>query len=341
MDQILLEASAKLAASVGGAIVARPLLERLLGPSVDYVGKSMSALLERCGNKNIADIFRSAASKISDVPADNHYVNPRVLRILLEDGCYADDVVTREYFAGLLASSISPDGKDDHAITFLVILRSLTTHQVRWHHILYSCLRLLGGGNGLIPFSDGARQIFLPDALLTEHDIPVGAASKAHAIIGLLREGLIGVSYELKHHAMIGDTPRDGTVIGGSPLGAQLFLWVHGHPEADFDSLFDKTLDLVGWEPPAQTTSMTETQLQTAATVATLIQTALAHPNSPVFRDTVKKISYLIKDLPTPAREILIQLPSPKRYDKNPVAERLLKSAYDALTLDDTLPRYA
>jgi len=101
-----MHASQQLAATIGGALAAKPLLERLLGPSFDYVGHSMAALLERFGNQNLMGIFKRTAAKLADVPKP---VDARVLRAVIEDGSFADDAAAQEYFAGLLAASMAND----------------------------------------------------------------------------------------------------------------------------------------------------------------------------------------------------------------------------------------
>jgi hypothetical protein len=142
VDAELIRLSEQLATTVGGAIAAKPLLERLLGPSFEYAGRSMAALLERYGNTNLNDVFRRVALKLaaSDEPIGS--VNPRVLRAVIEDASYSKDDVTAEYFAGLLAASAHSNSEDDRAMTFLSIVRSLTHAQIRLHRLAYSFFRV-------------------------------------------------------------------------------------------------------------------------------------------------------------------------------------------------------
>ena len=142
MDAELIRLSEQLAKTVGGAIAAKALLERLLGPSFEYAGRSMAALLERYGNRNLNDVFRRAARKLAASDEPIRSVNPRVLRAVIEDASYTKDDVTAEYFAGLLASSAHGDSEDDRAMTFLSIVRSLTSSQIRFHRVAYSFFRV-------------------------------------------------------------------------------------------------------------------------------------------------------------------------------------------------------
>jgi hypothetical protein len=142
MDAELLQASETLAATIGGVLTAKPLLERLLGPAFDYAGNSLLELLRRYGNRNLTEIFRRAAKKRED-SSPVAGVNPRVLRAVIEDGGLANDEITREYYAGLLESSMRGGNEDDRAVTFLSIIRALSARQISLHHFIYSCIRSL------------------------------------------------------------------------------------------------------------------------------------------------------------------------------------------------------
>jgi hypothetical protein len=250
MDSELVRISEQLATTLGSAIALKGLLERLLGPSVDYAGKSIAALLERYGNVNLNDVFRRASLKLAAASAPAGYVNPRVLRAVIEDASYSTDEVAAEYFAGLLASSARGNGEDDRAMTFLSIVRSLTSAQLRLHHLTYSFLRVKYMGERLLLTQSEPARLFVADEVLTEHSIPVSASGRVEVVAGLAREALIERSFEVFKYLYL---PRSsdglaGVVLEGSPLGAQLFLWVHGQPELPPEDIFDIDLELRGWE---------------------------------------------------------------------------------------------
>jgi hypothetical protein len=250
MDAELIRASEQLATAVGGAIAAKPLLERLLGPSFDYAGRSISSLLERYGNINVATIFSKAARKVSASGEGLGPVNPRVLRTVIEDGSYASDEVTAEYFAGLLASS-ARNGGDDRAVMLLSIVRELSTAQLRLHHLFYSFLRVKYVGTGpSLESSSTAARLFISADVLTEYDIPAASTVNEMTLAGLARCALIAPTYETQRYALLtrATDGQVGVVLTASRLGAQLFLWVHGQPDVEPEGIFDVDLALEDWE---------------------------------------------------------------------------------------------
>jgi len=252
MDVELLRASRDIATAVGGALAAKPLLERLLGPSFEYVGQALSHLIERYGNINVWDIFQRAASKIDDRHGHRGYVHPRVLRAMIEDGSFAQDPVVREYYAGLLASSIDSGSDDDRAVTFLAILRNLTARQIQLHHIIYSYIRAAhADGIPLFAQEKWTSSIFITDLNLNKHPLSWNHV-KDHLLLGLSHEGLVDPAYETHRYVWAsGLSPgRYGAVFRATRAGAQLFLWVHGQPDAPPESVCDHALQLRDWSTP-------------------------------------------------------------------------------------------
>jgi hypothetical protein len=279
VDADLIRVSEELAAVVGSAIAARPLLERLLGPTFDYAGRSLAGLLERYGNINLGNIFRRTAERLAAAGVKPGHVNPRVLRAVIEDGSFAADPVTTEYFAGLLAASARGDGSDDRAVTFLGIVRSLTTAQVRLHHLLYAFLRVKYIGNA--PLFYGLMRpprLFIADEVLREAEIPTAISSRVEMIGGLVRESLAAPTYELQRYCVL---PRAtdgdiGIVLDGTALGAQLFLWVHGQPDLAPEAIFEVETQLDHWERPESRRVGTTEDLETHAAARDCVATVLS-----------------------------------------------------------------
>lgn len=230
MDTELIRMCEQLTFSVATAVTAKPLLERLLGPSFDYAGKAMADLLARYGNKNVRTIFRVAAARVDELMLDRG-VSPRVLKAVIEEGCFADDSVTQEYFAGLLAASFSGDISDDEAVTFVNIVRNLTAAQIKFHHMMYSLKRVIFNPPHFraLP-ADVDGEMFIPHDII---QIQTGASSVAmrrNIVRGLAHERLIAA--EFKTDALAFDPAEqgsiDGVIVAGTSIGAELFLWVHG-----------------------------------------------------------------------------------------------------------------
>jgi hypothetical protein len=248
MDSELLRACEALSLNIGGALAAKPLLEKLLGPSFEYVGRATADLLARYGNINLQSIFRRTAELRTEHAAS--VVNPRVLKVVIEEGAFAEDEVAQLYFAGLLATAMgSPDGED--ALTFLSIVKNLSASQIRMHDTYYSTKRSCHLCYSVEPEID--RELFI-----TYDFLPYADPSRRwlrHVALGLSREGLIEPEYDLSAHHYIPalDEDYDGIIMKGTNLGAELFLWVHGCREGHANLLCFDEIELTSWQAtPAQ-----------------------------------------------------------------------------------------
>src|ERR1044071_6299134 len=228
MDYELLKACEAVSFAASTAFAAKPLLERLLGPSFDYAGKATADLLARYGNINLKNVFRRVAARRQNDSIN--VVHPRVLKAVIEDSSFVDDEVTQEYFAGLLATAMTIPNSED-ALTFLGLIRNLTATQIRLHHIYYSVKRSCHLMNVVQPEVD--RDLFIADRLLPSFTGSDRSRFLRHAVLGLVREDLISREYNLSAHYYVPHMKADydGIILKGTSLGAELFLWVYGHHE--------------------------------------------------------------------------------------------------------------
>lgn len=159
-----------LTSALGGAAVGGKLIERLLGPTTDYIGLELRAWTEMRVN-NVARIFKKANEKLGDKISSPGSIPPRVLQEILQEGSYCDNELMSEYYGGILASGRSPDGKDDRATSFLKLTSGLSAYQIRLHYIAYTVFRSLYLGTGLRPTFEedlGNMTTFFPEHLLAE-----------------------------------------------------------------------------------------------------------------------------------------------------------------------------
>jgi len=63
------------------------------------------------------------------------------LKNVFDEGKYCEDDLSKEYFAGVLASSRTKDGKDDRGMTNAKLVSNLSSYQIRTHYIFYTLLR--------------------------------------------------------------------------------------------------------------------------------------------------------------------------------------------------------
>ena len=122
------------------AFASKEILTKLLGQTADYIGGEIKNLVEKC-NVNIGDIFIKAYRKLGTRVEEPGTVNPRVLKSVFDEGRFCEDDLVKEYFAGVLASSRTSDGKDDRGVTNSKLISNLSSFQIRTHYIFYTMLR--------------------------------------------------------------------------------------------------------------------------------------------------------------------------------------------------------
>lgn len=227
--------------------VSSNLLQRALGPTADVIGAALAQYTElRLFN---TERIAAKAAKKSEARNRSGPANPRVAHKVLEEGSYADDELLAEYFSGLLAASRTPSGRDDRAVFWTNVVGSLSTVQIRLHYALYRewATQLSGRTDINLDINEGrsaaaAEVAFFDAVCITEALLPTGQLSSTalpnftHAVIGLVREGLIGPDY--------GWGSREATSRKESPY-PQLF-WTK--PTAPGIELFGWALGLDGLE---------------------------------------------------------------------------------------------
>jgi hypothetical protein len=93
-------------AILGAAIGSAKLIEKVLGPTAEYLGTGLRDFAQHRVD-NVKRIFQKANAFLGDNPPAGQAVPPRVLRDVLNDGSYRDDELTASYYGGILASSRS------------------------------------------------------------------------------------------------------------------------------------------------------------------------------------------------------------------------------------------
>lgn len=120
-----------------GGLATKELLVKLLGPTADYLGVGTRDLVQR-NLENLGKIFKTAHDKLKDDAESDNQVNVRVLKTICDSGRFVEDVITTEYFAGILASSRTEGGHDDSALPFSSVLEAMSADELRLHYVLYS-----------------------------------------------------------------------------------------------------------------------------------------------------------------------------------------------------------
>jgi hypothetical protein len=227
---------------LGSAIGGAKIVEKILGPTAEYLGSGLKTWTER-RVQNVAAIFQKAQSKLgSDIEQDG-IVPPRVLKEVLGEGSFCDDELTAEYFGGILASSRTPNGRDDRGATYLRLTAELSTYQIRFHYISYFWWRELYVGSGLRPnFGEDLNKmwVLLPYEFL-DPAMDFGAKEPAmdillHCTSGLSRLELIEIGPwgTPEHLNPLGkgrnwrEVDASGMTVSPTQFGIDYFLWAVG-----------------------------------------------------------------------------------------------------------------
>lgn len=124
----------------------KDILNRLLGPTADYLGGEISQFVKKC-NINLDRVFASAVRRLDKGMDEPGSVTSRVLKEIVSEGRFCEDELTTEYYGGLLATSRTREGTDDTVLPYLSLIRELSTSQIRLHYIVYATIHRLFKGN--------------------------------------------------------------------------------------------------------------------------------------------------------------------------------------------------
>ncbi len=239
---------------LGAAIGSAKLIEKVLGPTADYLGTGLRDFAQHRVD-NVKRIFEKAGAFLGDAPANGESVPPRVLRDVLDDGSYRDDELTASYYGGILASSRSGISRDDRGASFTALVGRLTTYQLRAHYILYRTVGQLYSTTKRNLQDGGPRaqcRTFLPmeDYISAMQPQPgeTRDALLSHVFFGLSREALIESSFTFgpaEHmKKQFAGADSGGLIFQPSALGVELFLWATGNSALPLSSISEQEIPL-------------------------------------------------------------------------------------------------
>ncbi|MCK4605054.1 MAG: hypothetical protein KAU41_10255 [Deltaproteobacteria bacterium] len=232
----------------GVALGSKDVLNKLLGPTAEYLGGEISGMVKKC-NINLNSIFVKALHKKK---SDSGHVSPRVLSDIIDQGKFADTNIVQDYLAGILAKASDDHGSDDAKI-YTAMLDKMSTTQIKLHFLIYSAIATTKAFSPLdINFEESRRlaSIFLP-----KDDVANALGSSGEpfdqkfmdAFYGLIASGLIGQNYAFGSQAHISERyphiTHSGVVAEPTPIGAQLFLWAMAASSRNPRRIFSITQD--------------------------------------------------------------------------------------------------
>jgi hypothetical protein len=238
---------------LGTAVGSAKLVEKILGPTAEYLGSGLKDWTERSVN-NVGRVFQKAQEKLGDRVNKPGSVPPKVLKQVLEEGAFSDDELAAEYFGGVLASSRTEVSRDDRGAAFIALVGRLSSYQLRSHYFFYSVVRTVFEGLEVnLGVQSGREQcrLFIP---MESYFIALELAPNepahvilSHVMFGLVREGLLDNDFEfggadhVKTKFPAADRP--GLILAPSALGVELYLWALGRGELGTNSILDSALE--------------------------------------------------------------------------------------------------
>lgn len=244
------------------------ILGRLIGPTVDYLGEGLNNLTEK-QIKNLIRLINNSLKVLGSKLDSDGQVSARIWRHIIGEGVFCDDELTLSYFGGVLASSRNNNPVDDRGLTFVSLLESLSSYQIRTHYILYTTLRHKLAGVE-IDYSDNdwvrRNRVYIPYYEF-EHSMNLKLIDKSqrdtylpHIFWGLRRLGLISHFSYTKLDVISEYYPeadRPGFIITPSLFGIELYMWANGHSDVPPFQFLDENIqfangDLVDIPPGAE-----------------------------------------------------------------------------------------
>ncbi|RJP65460.1 MAG: hypothetical protein C4532_17670 [Candidatus Abyssobacteria bacterium SURF_17] len=224
------------------------LIEKLLGPTAEYIGAGVKNWAEK-RTQNVKRIFSIAARKLGGRIESEGAVPPKVLKGVLDEGSFCDDSLTAEYFGGVLASSRSGITRDDRGASFIALIGTLTTYQVRAHYLFYYILKKLFNGAGInVGTSEGRAKMetYVPfDQFVVAMDFIQEERVNTlmpHVMFGLHKERLIDDTFSFgstrRMQERFPPAQKPGILFAPTPPGVELFLWAHGRSDLHVKDFF-------------------------------------------------------------------------------------------------------
>ena len=240
--------------ALGLALGGKDIVLKLLGPTAEYIGEGAKDFTQK-RFENVKNIFSNFHKKVGDgINDETKSVSPKVLRGILDDGSYASDTLSFEYFGGVLASSRTGISRDDRGAYFVALISRLSTYQLRTHYLFYHCLKNhfdgqdinIGDGN-----SWGNLELFVSMETyyhamdFTEEENKNWTNLLAHSVWGLNKEDLL-THFRYGNQEFIkkqfDQATEAGILFQPTKLGVELFMWAYGQGQLESNHFFDKQI---------------------------------------------------------------------------------------------------
>ncbi len=224
---------------------------KLFGPTLEHYGHQLAELAAK-RKENFDRVVENAGTKLGDDLEEFGIVPPRMLNELYQNASFEENVLSVEYYGGLLASSRTPDGKDDRAVILAKKVASLTVFQIRAHYIIYRSIHELFVSkvdNYPTHVDYNKQHVYIPVVAFMEMaSMDTNSTSETqslldHMLFALSESNLIGDDFvygpkdQLKEIGI--EVPVDSVVFTPTMLGIELFLNAFGHGNKPISYFYD------------------------------------------------------------------------------------------------------
>lgn len=242
-------------AKVAGPVAAlySPLVQKLLGPTADYLGNVIKSFTQK-GAENVAAVMKYGIKRVGGRINQDESVPAKVLKGFLLEAPFCEDQLAAEYLGGVLASSRSGVDRDDRGAALISLIGRLSAYEIRSHYVFYTVIKRLHDGSGLVVGNADDRdraEVFIPwDGYWEAMEFQVGEDGPAilnHTMFGLAREDLIDTPdfWFGDRESLLPIFPGatgSGIIVRPSNLGALLYMWGHGRFDLRMESFLDDSV---------------------------------------------------------------------------------------------------
>lgn len=246
--------------TAAGITALREPINNLLGPVSTHYGNSLLEFAKEPSNSwlvsNVSQVTQIAIRKLGDKINSPGSIPPRVAKTVIEESMISDDVISLEYFGGVLASSRTELGRDDRGARIAKKISEMSVYHLRTHYLIYSTIIDVFSSSNLsfrIRSECDKMGIFIPlDNYIALMEFSNDEFSYSNSIVSNTLTGLIdddhiasiygmGTPEELRKHFPRVEIPNTrGLICTPTITGAELFLWAFGYGNQRTDFLFDK-----------------------------------------------------------------------------------------------------
>lgn len=245
-------------ATLAVAYIGKDGIEKLLGPTAEYFGEGLKDIVEK-RFKNLNSILQRAERKLGARIQAPGAVPPRVFKEILYEATFNEDSISLEYFAGILASSRTPGGRDDRVVRISKLISRMSNYQLRGHYVLYSALIqcYIHSGKKITKINDRkAMPVYIQlsrfAAAMDITDNEQASDLLSHTLHGLLDDGLLDSwlmgSSDVLRKKFPNAPVKDGVVFKPSLAGAELFSAALGKGDASVNLLLQEKADVAAFE---------------------------------------------------------------------------------------------